>query len=196
LNFSLHRFNPRKDEDLRYLYQAYLWENEGVPVWYSNASQVFGADTWEDCLKRAYRDEQIDVGVFDEARRFSGLITVVLLDEGTWEVFIAGPRRSEAELFTRAAFAMAKNMFDARLAEKFISWVCTRHRGALKLNRACGMVEDGVTMLKGSSHGRPLEWKRLVLTRQRMQELTNGQGEQIVTDEHKQVRVHQSALHA
>lgn len=181
MKFSLHRLNPNKPDDLSLLYQAFLWETENVPVWYANANQVFGADTWEESLKRSRRDIQIDVAICDEDGGFAGLITVVMLERGVWETFISGPRKSDGELITEAAFAMAKNMFDAGIAEEFISWVCTRHAGALALNKACGMVEDGVTMIKGSSHGKPLEWKRLILTQQRMAELTestNGRKEQ------------------
>lgn len=173
MNFSLRRLNPNDTEDVELLRQAFAWDTEDVPAWYSNAEQIFGEDSWEQYLERARRDEQIDLAVIDDCK-FCGLITDVMVAPAVFEVFIRGPRRSNAELLTLAAFAMAKNMFDDGIAEVFTSWVCSRHRGALRLNKACGMVEDGVTMLKGGSHGRPLEWKRLILTRERMAELING----------------------
>jgi hypothetical protein len=173
MNFSLRRLDPHNDEDVDLLRQAFVWDTEDVPAWYSNAEQIFGGDSWEQYLERARREEQIDLAVIEDSN-FCGLITDVLVAPRTFEVFIRGPRRSNAELLTLAAFAMAKNMFDDGVAEAFTSWVCSRHRGALRLNKDCGMVEDGVTMLKGVSHGRPLEWKRLILTRQRMAELIDG----------------------
>lgn len=173
MNFSLRKLNPADPQDVELLHQSFLWQTEDIPTWFSNAEQIFGQDTWEEYRERARRDEQIDLAVIEDGK-FCGLITDVMVVPKIWEVFIRGPRRSNAELLTLASFAMLKSMFDAGIAEAFTCWVCARHRGSLRMCKQCGMVEDGVTMLKGSSHGRPLEWKRLIVTRQRMAELING----------------------
>jgi hypothetical protein len=41
------------------------------------------------------------------------------------------------------------------------------------MDLACGMERDGLSMFKGSSHGRPLEFIRMRLTRERLMELIN-----------------------
>ncbi len=180
---NLVRLDPHNPDDIALLRQAYEWDTENVPLWYDNAEKVFGADSWDERLDRARRDTQIDVAVMD-AGKFCGLITVFLVSRGSWEVLISGPRRSNTELITLGAFAFAKDMFAQGVAERFVSWVCSRHRGALRLNQACGMIEDGVTMLKGSSHGRPLEWKRLQLTKARMAELMSYGWEEEKANQH------------
>lgn len=155
---------------------AFGWETENIPVWWSNAQRIFGADTWEESLARSCRPEQIDIAVLDHDHIYSGLITLVLVQPKTYEFFFAAPRRSDAELLALACFQVGKRLLiDDGVAERLISWVCARHRGAMRLNLTCGMRPDGLTMYKGRSHGRPLEWRRMSLTRERLARMIDEQ---------------------
>jgi len=172
----LRRLDPDNSDDQAMLKIAFDWETENIPLWWANAQQVFGVDTWEESLERSRRPEQIDVAVLDRDSIYNGLITLVLVAPKTYEFFFSGPRRSDAGLLALACFQVGKQMLiDDQIAELLISWVCSRHRGALRVNQECGMEPDGLTMYKGRSHGRPLEWIRMRLTRERLARLIGEQ---------------------
>ncbi|HEX5085363.1 MAG TPA: hypothetical protein VFY40_25270 [Blastocatellia bacterium] len=153
---------------------AFEWETEDIPLWWSNAQQIFGADTWEESLERSRRPEQIDIAVLNPDQIYSGLITLVLIAPKSYEFFFSAPRKSDAELLALACFQVGKQLLiDDQTAERLYSWVCSRHRGAMRVNLMCGMGRDGLTMFKGRSHGRPLEWIRMTLTRERLLRLIN-----------------------
>jgi hypothetical protein len=179
----LRRLDPNDPAEEAMLKVAVEWETENIPIWWSNAQQVFGADTWEESLERSRRPEQIDVAVFSRGTEYVGLITLVLIAPKTCEFFFSAPRRSDAELLALACFQIGKQvLIDDQVAERLISWVCSRHRGAMRVNLECGMERDGLTMYKGRSHGRPLEWIRMTLTRERLLRLINEQEEKTGTD--------------
>lgn len=179
----LRRLDPNDLNDVAMLKVAFEWETEEIPLWWSNAQQVFGADTWEESLERSRRPGQIDIAVISDDSIYSGLITLVLVAPATFEFFFAAPRQSDAELLALACFQVGKQvLIDDRMAERLVSWVCSRHAGAMRLNLACGMERDGLSMFKGSSHGRPLEWIRMRLTRERLQGLINEQEKETGTD--------------
>src|SRR5882672_2008845 len=128
----LRRLDPNEPNDEAMLKLAFEWDTENIPTWWSNAQQIFGADTWEESLERSRRPGQIDVAVLNRDSIYSGLITLVLVAPKTYEFFFAAPRRSDAELLALACFQVGKQLLiDDRVAEKLISWVCSRHAGAM-----------------------------------------------------------------
>jgi hypothetical protein len=174
----LRRLDPEDPDDRAMLKIAFGWETEDIPTWWANAQQIFGADTWEESLERSRRPEQIDVAVFDDTRIYVGLITLVLVAPKTYEFFFSAPRRSDAEFLALACFQIGKQLLiDDQIAERLISWVCARHRGAMRINLMCGMERDGLSMYKGRSHGKALEWFRMTLSRERLMRLINVEEE-------------------
>lgn len=209
----LRRLDPNKPNDEAMLKIAFEWETENIPLWWADAQRIFGVDTWEESLARSRRPDQMDIAVLSRDAIYSGLITLVMVAPKIYEFFFSAPRQSDAELLSLACFQVGKQLLiDDQMADQLISWVCSRHRGALKVNTECGMERDGLSMFKGRSHGRPLEWFRMRLTRERLLRLIDEQEEKNATDrddsvrsnrddergelDSESVRLHDSARHA
>lgn len=166
----LQRLNPATDEAI---YRA-LWEmNQDVPEWYRASEECWGSDSWDEFYSRANRDDLIDCAVYSDDHTLQGSITVIQRVGKIWETFIVGRRKGDALAITQGCFAMARQLFEDGISDAFLSWVCAKHHGAIALNKACGMQETGLTLIKGKSHGKPLYWRQYVLTKDRMQEITD-----------------------
>lgn len=169
MDFTLRRLSPDADRELLLL--GLQWDTQDAPEWFRRAEAVWSGDTPEVYLARARRPEQADLLV-EENGYSAGIITVEMIAPGVAELFFSAPRRSRPELLTQACWQVGSQLLRDGLAAKLVSWVCTLNRGALRLNRACGMQETGISLLKGSVRGRVLEWRRLELTRERWEEIT------------------------
>lgn len=173
--FTLRRLDPVADRDL--LLTAFRWDTTDTPEWFRRAEAVWSEDTPEAYLARAARPEQADIAI-EKNGQTAGIITLEMIAPGVIEMFFSAPRGSDSALLTAACWQVGSQLLRDGVAAKLVSWVCTLNRGALRLNRACGMQDTGVALLKGAVRGRVLEWKRLELTRRRWEELTIGEEDQ------------------
>lgn len=159
---TIRRLDPVADEAL--FRQAFSWENENLPRWYTEAHNVWGVDTWEEYLERTRRDTQIDTGVFTEDGAFVGLVTVIRERPGIWEAHLSGATHGKPDYLAMGAMMTAHSLFQAGVATAFISWVMSRHHGAARVNEIAGMKRTGITLLKGQVRNRLIEWQLWMMT--------------------------------
>lgn len=174
-DFTLRRLDPATEAEA--LLMAFRWDTADAPEWFRRAESVWSEETPENVLERARRSVQTDVAV-EKNGQIAGIITLEMIAPGVIEMFFSAPRGSDSVLLRAACWQVGSQLLRDGVAAKLVSWVCTLNRGAMRLNRDCGMQETGISLLKGTVRGRVLEWKRLELTRERWEELTLGEENQ------------------
>lgn len=151
---TMRRLDPDKDEDL--IREALSWIDD-APLWFRNADAAWGPDTPETYLNQMRQDGQADFGVFDP--ELIAVITITLAGKGIFNSHLMVKRHANVDSLIIAAASLMKQLFEHNMREGW-SWLAKRNRGAQRIVEAIGMTRDGVSMLKGQSHGRPLSWVR------------------------------------
>jgi hypothetical protein len=166
----IRRLDPAHDEDL--LIQAYGWEHGDVPRWYREMDEAFPM-TLEEWLRCAGDERQVNVGVFDGEMK--GMIYTHLTAKGTFDAHLAAPRRASVRLLMEAIIQVRHSMFKDLNAQRIYGWLARGNRGLWRMAELCGFYPDGCTMIKGqwevpltdgSTVKRPIEWQRIVYTRE------------------------------
>jgi hypothetical protein len=170
--FYMHirRLDPEKDRELFIL--AYQWEHENVPRWFREMDEAFPM-TLDEWLGYARDEKQASVGVFDGEMK--GLIYTHFTGRGTFDSHISAPRRAPLRLLMEGIIQLRHSMFRDLNAQVVYGWLARGNRGLWRLAEMCGFRPDGCTMLKGkwevpltdgSKVQRPIEWARIVYTRE------------------------------
>lgn len=140
--------------------QALEW-NRRTPPWFRGAEDAFGVDTLEDYLEGADDTEnQIDILV----NGGEALIRFRRSAEREFEVFLAAPRRSKAQIIIDAGLLLIGQMFTDGIADSIVAWINVRNRGARKVLEAVGFQQTGIRMLKGDAPKQRIhEWEHLAV---------------------------------
>jgi len=166
---EIRRLNPMTDEAL--LREAFLWDSN-APDWYSTSDSLFRPDSVERYLEMAHNENQVDIGVF--GGEMVGLITFDRKGDGIFEIRLSAKRTASLQTLTEAAYQVRYQIFSIG-AKLGLVWIAKRNRHIIKLCEMIGFVRDGVTMyrgthsrkkLDGSFIYRPIEWVRLITTRE------------------------------
>lgn len=151
---EMRRLDPDKDGHL--VREALSWI-DGSPRWFQDADAAWGADSPETYLNQMRQDGQADFGIFDP--ELIAVITITLAGKGIFNSHLMVKRHSSIEPIIVAAASLMKQLFESGMKEVW-SWIMKRNHGPQRIVEAIGMKLDGVTMLKGESHGTVIEWVR------------------------------------
>lgn len=169
---ELRRLDPL--EEMSLYAQAFEW-GQMSPRWLREANGAFGTTDFCEFVLCALADDQIDIGVF-EYGRLVGLISLVLRAPGVFEVYLRARRGTKVETLAVAARSVRDGLFmDGRLrVGEIFAFVASFNAPVLEVCRGCGLSADGVTVLRGESRGRVIEWLRVSTNRERWEQ-ENGQ---------------------
>lgn len=157
---NIRRLNPIDDEVL--LREAYEWD-KAKPNWFRQMDAVYGPDNFAAYIKAAQGEQRIDIGIFA-----SELIGVFVLSEripDNFEVHIMAKRGTDNQILANAAYQIRHQLFQQG-AKSISGWMASQNKPLLKLAFMVGFVRTHLTMLKGSYHGRVVQWIQLVSTRE------------------------------
>lgn len=149
------------DTDRDFYAEAWAWDID-APRWYQDSDAVFRPESFDEYMKLAHGDDQCDVGVFDD--ELIGLITVTLRGKGVYEGHLSAKRGANLEMLAEAVLQIRCQLFERGMSEAYL-WVAAKNRAIRKLCANAGFYGTFVTMLRGSSHNRPIEWEQWVTTR-------------------------------
>lgn len=152
---TMRRLDPVKDE--RLVREAVAWINS-APRWFQDADAVWGKDNADDYLNQMSTDAQADFGVFDD-EKFIAVLTVSLKSHGVYESHLMAKRNASSSVITLAIVNLREQMFQHGMIETWL-WLARKNFAVRHIVEAAGLIRDGVSMLKGRSHGRPIQWLR------------------------------------
>lgn len=159
----IRRLNPNDDEPL--FRQAFEWD-ANAPAWYMDSDSIC-RPSLEVYLKMTHNENQVDIGVFDEAELI-GLVTFDRKINKIAEVRLSAKRGASLELLTEAAYQLRHQFFLLGM-DAGVVWIAKRNRQIVKLCEVIGFVRNG-TMRRGVYHrpkgDRPIRWVRLITTRE------------------------------
>lgn len=152
----LRRLDPKADE-LLYM-QAYSWLAES-PRWRKDSEAVWEP---EDYLAATHDPARMDVGVFDGGEMVA-TITLNLRAVGLYEVHLEAAPRTKVGLVVEAGREAADWMFNCYGAQQIWCWVVRANRPMRKIIKSIGFASSGVTMWRGVSHGKLIEWQQFTI---------------------------------
>jgi hypothetical protein len=154
----IRRLNPT-ERDL--FAEAWSWRLN-APRWYQDSDKVFGPESFEEFMELAHGEDQADLGVFNP--ELVGLITLTMRAKNVYEAHLSAKRGTSVDLLSDAAFQVRNLLFEQGMEEGYV-WVASKNHAVKRICANAGFYANFVTMLKGLSHGRPIEWHQLVTTR-------------------------------
>jgi hypothetical protein len=155
----IRRLDPTKDRGL--YVDAFLFDLD-APRWYRESDKIWRPETFERYMELAHGDDQIDIGVFENG--LIGLVTITRRAQGIYEGHLSAKRNVPRETLSSAVYQIRHQLFEIGMQEAFV-WVASKNRGVIKICEESGFYDNFVTMLKGSYHGRVIEWRQMVTTR-------------------------------
>lgn len=156
---NIRRLDPIEDRGL--YVDAFLWDID-APRWYRESDKIWRPETLEQYLELAHGEDQIDVGVFNP--NLIGLVTITRRAVGVYEGHLSAKRNAPRDVLSQAVYQVRHQLFEIGMREAFV-WVASKNRGVIKLCEDAGFYDNFVTMLKGSYHGRVIEWRQMITTR-------------------------------
>ena len=146
----------RLNHDDRELYETvFSWEKD-YPRWLRDAEKFCGMPLDEFLAV----ENRVDIGVFNP--ELTGMVSINYRGPKVFEGHIWAKRGTSVELLAWTVASIRDDLVRDLGMKAFFVWVVKKNRPIKKL---CGMIGcefDGVTMIDGESHGKPIEWQRLV----------------------------------
>jgi len=154
---NLRRLDPDKD---RAVYEeVFSWEKD-YPRWLRDAEKSCGMSL-DEFLAKGKLEERADIGIFNP--EITGMVSVNFnRAPKVFEAHIWARRGTSLETLAEAGLQVRNSLAMDLGMKGFFVWVVKRNNPIKKLCAMIGCVFDGVTMLDGESHGRPIEWVRMV----------------------------------
>lgn len=152
---EMRRLDPVEDEQL--VREACSWIAD-APLWFRNADAVWGKDDPDSYLEQMKNDPQADFGVFDGGE-FIAVLTVSLKGHGVYESHLMAKRSASPSVIMLAIVNLREQMFHHGMIETWL-WLVKKNYAVRRVVEGAGLIRDGVSMLKGKSHGQPIQWLR------------------------------------
>lgn len=159
---NLRNINPLIEKTL--FIEAWDWE-ESAPKWFRDASGVFGPSNWFEFIEWVNQPTAAHFGVF-EREELIAIITLTLVSKLIVENHLMCKRGADVELVTWAANEVKVQAFRELGLREAFSLIAAKNRPVISLMEAIGFYEDGIRILKGTSHGKVIEWVRVRFTRE------------------------------
>lgn len=156
---ELKRLDPVADKAL--YEEAFHW-GDGYPTWYRDMTRAWGFESFDDFYAHVQSDEVISVGVFQDG--LVGLTHVGHLGGMIFEIHLFGKRGADVDVLGLAC-AQWKQLFEIG-AQAIVTFVASMNRAVIGICERAGMLADGLRAIRGETHGKVIEWKRMVITRQ------------------------------
>jgi RimJ/RimL family protein N-acetyltransferase len=141
--------------------EAFYWGHH-YPRWYADMTKAWGFENFEEFYAHVSDPDVISMGIFNP--EFIGLARADYIGDGMFEVHLLGKKGADVEALGIAC-AHWTQLFSVGATEIFTS-VAKFNRVIKTICLNAGMVVDGVRMLKGQTHGKPIEWIRMKITKQ------------------------------
>lgn len=156
MSYDIRRLDP--DADSALYAQMYEW-TESAPKWLHDATAAFGALSREDYINGARWDRRIDIGIFDDDKLIA-CVTLILILHRIYEVHLEAARGADPELIIAAGLNIRDQLFGQYEAYEAFMWTPVWNRTVRRINKALGFEPDNVSMFRGVSHGKLIEWRR------------------------------------
>jgi hypothetical protein len=154
---AMRRLDPK--QDIALYREAYRWL-VNAPSWRRQIEAVFGTLDQAAYLTAAADPGRVDVGVFDRGE-LTAIIVLTIRAKGVYEVHLEAHPGMAVELLVQASLLVRDRLFDEYGAQSVFAWTPRWHRTMRRVLQAVGFVDDHVTMLHGTCHGKVIEWVRL-----------------------------------
>jgi hypothetical protein len=128
------------------------------PLFFRNCDAAWGTEDAESYLTQMEREPQADFGVFCEGELIA-VITVSLAGKNVYNSHLMAKRGASIEAIRMAVMSVLKQMLEQGMKEGWM-WLARKNLGVRRIVEAAGMRRDGLTRLRGQSHGAPIEWCR------------------------------------
>lgn len=152
----------RVPDDLPLFEIAYSWL-ESSPQWRQDSEGVWNALDRDSYLAALNATDRIDIGVF-VADALVAIVTLTLRAPHTYEVHFEAARGAPVDAVIEAGISIREQMLIYGAAS-FFTWTPRWNRAVLAINRAIGFLPQHVSMWRGTTGGRPIEWVLYALTR-------------------------------
>ena len=152
---ELRRLDPERDEAL--IREAVGWLDD-QPLFFRNCDAVWGTEDADAYLAQMKTDPQADFGVWD-GREFIAVITVSLAGHRVYNSHLMAKRSADVEVLKVAIASVLNQMIENGMREGWML-LARKNYGVRRILEIVGMRRDGVTRIKGQSHGKPIEWVR------------------------------------
>ncbi len=139
--------------DKELLTEVYLWD-KSYPKWFREMDNVWGPHTVKDFIGQADHPDNMFIGIFDDTKLI-GLASHIFC-----------PRDVDQELLLWNLMDLRDQLFRDLNIESIYCWVARKHYALRKLCSILGFRETGHTLIKGSYHGRVIEWVNLSIPRE------------------------------
>lgn len=143
---------------------AYHWDDD-APRWRKDCEAAWGIASEADFLAAALAPTRLNIGVFD-GDEMIGLIMLTLMAKDTYNVDIAAQRGADMAILEAGARNLTAQMFLYHNMKETFTFTPTCNRAILTLLNHVGFTPDGITVLKGQTHGKVIEWRRSSIRRE------------------------------
>jgi hypothetical protein len=153
---ELRRLDADADESC--VRQALAWVDT-YPRWFREAdSSAWGATDPDEHLESLRTKERADFGLFVDGE-LQALVIAEFVGNGFVNSHILTKRGADPLDVAAAARCVMVNLFALGMREAW-AWVARQNRGVRRIVESIGMTRDGIARIKGTAHGRPVEWQR------------------------------------
>lgn len=152
----------RATEDGALFEQSYSWLMDG-PQWRRDTEAVFNDLTREAWLAAAHDPTRIDIGVFID-KVFSADVILTVRGRDVYEVHFEAHRGTPLDAIIEAGRTIRDQMFQHGMQWAY-TWTPHWNRAVLAVNKAIGFQPSNVSMWRGTTAGRLIEWVRYEIVR-------------------------------
>jgi hypothetical protein len=145
------------NSEIELLQEAYDWEKE-FPTFYKD-SNLYWRPTFEEALQ--FYSKCVLYGLFEE-QTLAGLIFIEHFGPEHLNVHLALKRG--AKITAETIGQVRDDQFRQGIKTCQV-WVLKRNEPLVKVLKAAGFDETGLTMRQGSSHSRMLHWTQMIVAR-------------------------------
>lgn len=156
MSYDIRRIDP--DADYVLYEQMYEW-TESAPKWLRESTAAFGTLSRSDYIEGARWDRRIDIGIFDDGKLIA-CVTLILILHRIYEVHLEASRDADPALIIAAGCDIRDQLFGQYGAYEAFMWTPVWNRTVRRINKALGFEADNVSMFRGVSHGKLIEWRR------------------------------------
>jgi len=163
------RINPQTE---KYLFaQAWLWAAD-YPGWFQQIDAI-DRPSFEGWHEIACKPTTLTWGIWKEDR-LRALIQFTESEPGYFEAHFDSDGSLERDELADAIFSAGWEIFLAG-AQMIFAWVAKQHRACQQICNSCQLFWDGARQLRGQLKGKPVEWLRLTLPRDRWERMRDEQ---------------------
>lgn len=154
MNYTLRRISPLSDRQL--FVAAYNWLATS-PQWRRDSEAAFGVTDLPSYLKAAGEPARVCTGVL--APDLCALISMTVTGRNAVEVHLEAKRGTDAEVVVAAGCEVRDQLFRYGIDYGY-TWIPRWNRRVCNINKAIGFRPDNVSMWRGSTGERTIEWLR------------------------------------